>query len=200
MQKKQTSKDTSSKEYSDRLTNLSNKKWKNLIDVQKPYRWNMNRMELGTVIDVGCGIGRNLKYLTKGSIGVDHNKFAVQQAKNNDMDAYTVDEFMRAKFLKNYFDSMLLAHVLEHLSIAESRAILKMYLPYVRNKVLVICPQEKGYKSDATHVTFLQENDIKDLLKESGLQIAKATSFPLPKIFGKVFTYNETVVLAQKII
>jgi DNA primase len=29
--------------------------WKQLLDVQRPYRWHIRRLELGFVLDVGCG-------------------------------------------------------------------------------------------------------------------------------------------------
>jgi len=42
--------------------------------VQAPYRRNLRRL-VGdrAVLDVGCGIGRNLANLGPGSVGVDHN-------------------------------------------------------------------------------------------------------------------------------
>ncbi len=111
-------KDTKSVDYAERLQRLSGAKWKQVLDVQRPYRWNLNRLRLGKTLDVGCGIGRNLGNLSKESIGVDHNKFAVQSARDAGYNAATVEEFRRdkKKFGKDSFDSMLLAHVMEHLT------------------------------------------------------------------------------------
>jgi hypothetical protein len=64
--------------------------------------------------------------------------------------------------------------------------------------VAVICPQERGYASDRTHVTFLEGPEIAAMLTEVGLEVRRVSSFPLPRRLGKVFTYNETVVLADR--
>ena len=51
--------DTTAQAYTDRLAALEQARWKQLLDVQAPYRWNLRRL-LGEhrVLDVGCGIGR----------------------------------------------------------------------------------------------------------------------------------------------
>lgn len=194
-------KDTKGADYSDRLQNLSDAKWKKIIDVQRPYRWNLKRLELGKTLDVGCGIGRNLGNLSPESIGVDHNKHSVEISKKAGFNAVTVDEFKKykKKFAINSFDSMLLAHVLEHMSTREGTQIIKEYLPYVKDKVVIICPQKKGFTTDETHVNFLTHEDIEKILESCGLKILKSYSFPFHKKIGDVFTYNETVVVATKL-
>lgn len=49
--------------YTERLTRLSGTGWKQTLNVQTPYRWNLRRLRLGRVLDVGCGSGRNLAHL-----------------------------------------------------------------------------------------------------------------------------------------
>jgi SAM-dependent methyltransferase len=192
-------KDTKSKDYAKRLQTLSGARWKLILDVQRPYRWNLKRLGLGRTLDVGCGIGRNLGNLSKDSIGVDHNAHSVELAKRTGFNAVTVEEFMKNKYGKESFDSMLLAHVLEHLTTQDGIAIIKEYLPYVSNKVVVICPQEKGFKTDETHINYLNHKDIEQILEKSGLTVIKSYSFPLNKLIGsKAFTYNETVVVGIK--
>lgn len=195
MSNKKTTKDSA---YAERLTNLSNVWWKRALDTQRPYRWNLRRLNLGRVLDVGCGIGRNLINLGDNSVGVDHNKEAIKSLKDRGFEAYTVEEFKKLKSAKKSFDSMLLAHVLEHMTPDESKEVLSFYLPYVKNRVVIICPQEKGFTTDETHVTFLDATDIENILKDLGLKIEKSYSFPFPRVIGKIFAYNETVVIAKR--
>lgn len=191
---------TDQKAYTSRLIQRSSPRWKRILDVQRPYRWNLRRLNLGRTLDVGCGIGRNLANLSKDSVGVDHNAHSVELARRTGHSAFTVAEFMgdKKKHPKNSFDSMLLAHVLEHMSTDDGIKIIKEYLPYVKSKVVIICPQEKGFTTDDTHVNFLTHGDIEEILKTCGLKIEKSYSFPFQKSIGKVFTYNETVVVGKK--
>ena len=63
-------------EYAQRLQQLQQARWKQILDVQRPYRWNLERLCSGRVLEVGCGIGRNLRILHRllaAPIGVDTN-------------------------------------------------------------------------------------------------------------------------------
>ena len=73
--------DTAGRDYAERLQRLEGARWKKLLDVQRPYRWNLQRLELGRVLDIGCGIGRNLLNLGDDSVGVDHNVDSVAAAR-----------------------------------------------------------------------------------------------------------------------
>lgn len=192
--------ETAEADYTDTLLRRSGTKWKKALDVQRPYRWNLSRLHLGKTLDVGCGIGRNLGNLSSDSVGVDHNYHSVNFAKNAGYNAVTVEDFKknRKDFKKNSFNSMLLAHVLEHLSTENGEKILKEYLPFVKDKIVIICPQEKGFTTDKTHINFLKHKDIEAILLNCGLKIIKSYSFPFPRQIGKIFTYNETVVVATK--
>lgn len=192
-------KTTKGKDYTEILERSSYAPWKQTLDVQRPYRWNIKRLNLGRTLDIGCGIGRILAALPEGSVGVDHNAHSIALAKSQGLDAWVTKDFVASKkFKKNSFDSLLMTHVLEHLTLPQSRKILEDYLPYVKSNVVVICPQEKGYKTDDTHITFLDAESIEGILKEAGLDIVKSYSFPFTRNAGKVFTYNETVVVAKK--
>jgi 2-polyprenyl-3-methyl-5-hydroxy-6-metoxy-1,4-benzoquinol methylase len=193
---------TKDEKYSERLVNLNSVWYKRMIEPVNPYRWHIRRSCKTPVLDIGCGIGRNLGYLkdTK-SVGVDHNDHSVQIATEKGFTAYTPETF-RQKFSTDtgQFQTLLLSHVIEHMTLAEARSLIAEYLPFVRSggEVMIICPQERGYASDSTHVTFFDGKDIEELVTDLGLTLKKSYSYPLPRKFGKAFIYNEIVVRATK--
>lgn len=192
--------DTESEWYAKRLHDKQGKTWKRLIRAQAPYQWNLRRQQLGRTLDVGCGIGRNLATLGAGSMGVDHNVQAVEEARSQGFQAVTTDEFDSRPPEFESFDGLLVAHVIEHMDAAAGRALLTHYLPYVRpgGKAFFICPQERGYASDPTHVRFTTGDDLAELARSVGLQPGNPSSFPFPRFMGKAFIYNEFTLVAVK--
>jgi 2-polyprenyl-3-methyl-5-hydroxy-6-metoxy-1,4-benzoquinol methylase len=127
---------------------------------------------------------------------VDHNVFAVEHVRRAGLPAETVDEFRLSP--DSQFDSILFAHILEHMTRPEALQIVRDYLPHLRvgGTVLVICPQERGFASDATHVWFATPESLIALMEELGLTLTRTASFPFPRGFGKTFIYNETWIRA----
>ena len=141
------SRDTRSESYARRLDTLENAWWKRWLFVQAPYRWNIRRLELGRTLDIGCGLGRNLIHLGRRGVGVDHNASAIEIARGRGCTAYLGDEFRRsADAVPESFDALLLAHVLEHMQLAETRALLAEYLEFLRSggKVVLIRARCEG--------------------------------------------------------
>lgn len=193
--------DTRDASYADRLERIERAWWKRVLDVQRPYRWHIRRLRLGFVLDVGCGIGRNLAHNHGSGVGVDHNAEAIAFAKRRGLVAMLPDEFLRSPYATpGRFDSLLLAHVAEHMPHDDARALVASYLPYVRSggTVVLITPQEAGFRSDATHVEFTDHAALARLARETGLVPSRAYSFPFPRPFGRVFRYNEFVLVARK--
>lgn len=189
---------TAGADYADRLQRLEGARWKQLLDVQAPFRWNIRRLGLGRTLDVGCGIGRNLLHLCGNGVGVDHNADAIAIARSRGLVAYTTEQFATApEAVPAGFDSMLLAHVVEHISEPEGEALVRQYLPYVRpgGRVAFITPQEKGWTTDATHVRFVGFPELARLADTFGLTVTRQLSFPFPRPVGRVFPYNEFVVV-----
>jgi 2-polyprenyl-3-methyl-5-hydroxy-6-metoxy-1,4-benzoquinol methylase len=193
--------DTASEGYTDRLRRLSGSRWKQVINVQAPYQWNLRRLALGKTLDIGCGIGRNWRSFGSGSVGTDHNEHSVAYCNEQGFEAHTPDDFFK-KFSPESvsFDSLLIAHVFEHLTAEQDLGILHQYLPYLRSggRVVIITPQEAGYASDASHVEFMPFEKVAQIVGKAGLKVEKHYSFPFPRRVGKVFKYNEFVFVAKK--
>jgi SAM-dependent methyltransferase len=192
--------DTRGAEYTDRLRRGEYARWKRLLDVQAPYRWNLRRQRLGRTLEVGCGIGRNLGALSRDSVGVDHNAASVMEARARGFTALTTEAWPESELrVRGSFDSLLFAHVIEHMDESAAVSLVREYLPYLRSggRVLFICPQERGYETDPTHVRFVDFIALGDLCRKVGLRPDKRFSFPLPRSMGKLFTYNEFCLVAR---
>jgi len=188
--------DTRDDAYAVRLAKLQLVRWKDFLGVQAPYRWNLRRLKPGFTLDIGCGLGRNLKHLDGNGIGVDHNPHMVQVARSRGFQAFTPDEFRGTSYYKpNAFDCLLLSHVLEHMTEQEGVSLLLTYVPLLKaqGQVILMTPQESGYRSDATHVQFIDFDTLRSIAQSAGLTVVREFSFPLPRWFGTLFKYNEFV-------
>jgi SAM-dependent methyltransferase len=195
-----TSRSTASEAYASRLKRLAGVWWKRVLPVQAPYRWHVRRLRLGRTLDVGCGAGRNLEHLGGYGVGVDHNPSLVQIARERGLDAYTPEDFLASPRAKRaWYDSLLFAHVLEHMTGPEAQSLLELYLPYLRDRgrPVVFTPQERGFATDPTHVEFMDFDRVRGLCRSVGLHIERSYSFPLPRWAGRFFPYNEFVVIAR---
>ena len=191
---------TSNAAYSQRLQRLSVRggRLRKVIDPQIPYRWNLRRMQPGFVLDIGCGIGRNLAHLNGHGVGVDHNPTSVAACVSAGLTAFSPDDFEQSRYAaSDTFDTVLLAHVIEHMTEAEAHDLISTYLAYLRpgGRVILITPQERGQASDSTHVRFVDRAAVHGLAGQLGLGVVALRSFPLPRVAGRVFTYNETVAV-----
>lgn len=191
---------TKTEEYANRLKRLAGVWWKRILPVQAPYRWHIRRLRLGQTLDVGCGTGRNLKHLRGHGVGVDHNPRLVEAARAHGLEAYTPEEFRSSpRANPDSYDSLLFAHVLEHMTGSEAKALVAAYLLYLRpgGRLVVLTPQERGFSADPTHVEFLDFERVQSLCREAGLRVEGSYSFPMPRWAGRLFPYNEFVVIAR---
>jgi 2-polyprenyl-3-methyl-5-hydroxy-6-metoxy-1,4-benzoquinol methylase len=193
--------DTAGSDYARRLVRLQSLWWKRIIDVQALYRWNIRRLKPGRTLDIGCGIGRNLQHLSPHAIGVDHNADSVAVARSRGLTAYTVTEFADSPdAVPESYDTLLLAHVVEHMSRDTAIGLLSDYLKFLKpsGQVILITPQEAGYRTDSTHVRFVDFAAGADLAQSVGLAASRSYSFPFPRAAGKIFRYNEFITLASR--
>jgi SAM-dependent methyltransferase len=175
--------------------------WKRLLDVQRPYRAHLRRLNLGSVLEIGCGIGRNLEHLRGSSVGVDHNSRAVEIARSRGLVAFTPDGLRASGWaVPGRFDSLLFSHVLEHTGFADAVALVRAYLDLLRGggRVVVMTPQEAGFRSDLTHVEYMDFEKVGALMSEARLRVELQYSFPFPRFAGTLFKYNEFVTIARK--
>jgi hypothetical protein len=95
--------------------------------------------------------------------------------------------------------ALLLGHVAEHMSSDSAVEILTTYLPYLKpgGRLVLITPQEAGYRSDSTHVRFVGFEAAEDLAQAAGLRTERRYSFPFPRAVGKMFRFNEFVTIAR---
>jgi glycosyltransferase involved in cell wall biosynthesis len=181
-----------------KLVKQPGSRWKKMLNVQAPCRWNVRRLAPGFVLDVGCGIGRNLAHLDGRGVGVDHNPHSVTEARARGLEAYTVVEFAATQWSRPAsFDSLLCAHVLEHMTIVDARRLLLDYLPLVKSggTLIIIVPQAAGFRSDATHVEYLDPARLAMLTEPLPIDLERIFSSPFPAWVGRVFRYNETVAV-----
>lgn len=186
--------------YAQRLTSLQQAKWKQVLDVQRPYRSNLQKVCEGDVLEIGCGIGRNLRNLQGRILGVDPDTASIAVAKAAGLDAMTIDEFEEMQRTSpRTFGTLLFSHVLEHVTDEENDALFAQYLPYLapRGRIVIECPQEVGYRSDATHIAWMDFPAIARRLERNGITVEREYSYPFPRVVGKVFIYNQFVTLGR---
>jgi GT2 family glycosyltransferase/SAM-dependent methyltransferase len=189
-------------EYAARLIRLQKSRWKRLLNVQAPYRWNLQRLRPGLTLEIGCGIGRNLLHLKGSGVGVDLNAHSVKAARELGLTAFTPHDFLSSHFSRpETFDTLLLSHVAEHMSRPEVVTLIRQYLPLLKphGRIILFTPQEVGFRSDPTHVEYMGLEKLQEICSELQFVPERAYSFPLPRIFGKLFIYNESVFVGRRL-
>jgi SAM-dependent methyltransferase len=187
--------------YTSRLAGLQRAAWKRWLGVQLPYRWNLRRLRPGFTLDVGCGLGRNLGHLGGNGVGIDHNPHSVEACRQAGYLAFLPDDFRASPYCsKGVFDSLLVSHVAEHMPRSAFAELLREYVPLLgaSGQIIVITPQEAGFRSDPTHVEFVDPVRIRQALGEVGFEPIKQYSFPFPRAAGRFFRYNEFVSVGRR--
>jgi SAM-dependent methyltransferase len=195
---------TSSDGYFKELQENTDVFWKKIVPIHLPYTINLKKQLKGKTLEVGCGLGRNLKHLQDGSVGVDHNKKSVMYCLSKGLPAMSTEDFHKTSLCeKSHFDNLLVSHVLEHIELDKQADLLREYIPYLKqeSRIFIVTPQERGHELTDSHITWTDFDRIKDILIESApdFEIRSSYSFPFPRMFGKWFNYNEFNVVAERI-
>jgi hypothetical protein len=162
---------------------------------------------IGKTIDFGCGIGELLKTLPEGSIGFEVNKVVVGFCKKNGLNVNLYvpeeDNYEFRMIEPGKFESFTMNHVLEHLE-SSADIISRIFESCARigiKRIVFTVPGHKGYKSDATHQTFINM----DYLTRNGVtdnkyyQLKVNKYFPInSESFSHYFTHNELRLVFDK--
>ncbi len=61
---------------------------------------------------------------------------------------------------------------------------------------MLICPQQRGFRTDPTHTEFLDDAALAGVVADLGARLDAQRSFPFPRPAGRVFPHNEFVTVA----
>jgi len=142
-----------------------------------------------------------LLHLDGNGVGIDHNKTSLEHVRSLGLAAFTPEEFERSEFFKpERFDSLLLSHVAEHMTQEEAIGLLRPYIPLLKKggKLVMIAPQEAGFKKDASHREFMDFEKLRTVAGTLGLSPLKEYSFPFPRFLGRFFYFNEFISVSIK--
>lgn len=185
------------KHYTERLMRLQSQPWKQKLGFANPYGIHIRNIVAGPTLEVGCGIGRVLNFAPQIMVGVDRNAESVQVCRRRGLQAYCPEEFFAHYRGRAPFRTLLLSHVVEHMTVDEAVGLVKMYKPFLTSdaRLILITPQEKGFASDVTHVEFMDFAKLATICRETGFQVRNSYSFPFVRALGKAFIYNEFVTI-----
>jgi SAM-dependent methyltransferase len=189
--------ETTGASYADRLKRIQLASWRERIRILDPWGRHLRTLKPGYTLEVGCGIGRNLQFLSGHAVGIDHNPTSVETCSDRGFLAFTPD---RMDLPLGTFETLLFSHVLEHLSLESASELVMSYLPYLGldGRLIAITPQERGFRSDPSHVTLVGFHEVLEICRSVGLQVEDQHSFPFPRRLGPWFIYNEFVTVARR--
>ena len=192
-----------SEDYFNYLHNRSSLRKK----VRTVYLNDIRKYCIGKTIDFGCGVGELLKNLPPGSVGFEVNKVVVEYCKKNGLNVKLYipeeDDYNFKMIQQGQYETFTMNHVLEHLE-SSSDVIKKIFETCDRLGIIRIVftvPGHKGYKSDATHQTFINLDYLsnKGILDNRFYQLKMNKYFPVnSELFSKVFTHNELRLVFDK--
>lgn len=171
------------------------------------YIRNMVRFATGPTIDFGCGVGEVLERLPTGSVGLEVNEVTVAYCRSRGLDVRfydpETDDYQLGDFVPGRYKSLLMAHVLEHLT--DSHEVIRKLLGaggrLGLERLIFVVPGVKGFQHDATHQTFLDKAYFgqHNLYQTNGYRVIHQAYFPVnSRWFSSLFTHNELVTVYER--
>jgi len=154
----------------------------------------------GYVLDVGCGVGIHLREYHSHSLGIDASEKNVKAGQEEKLNIIKGDANTFVQ--ENTFDTVLLSHLLEHLS-EPSKVLRNAYLSTkIGGRIIVVVPCLRGFLTGFNdligHKQFISELYIdQHLFRRFGCKKVKSHTFPPFEIpyFGR---YQELRIIYQK--
>ncbi len=151
----------------------------------------LKRLKKGNLIDMGCGFGDFLKYLSNHGIdcfGIDSNIFHIESCNDIGVNSQMGNILYFSE--KKKFDNAVLDNVLEHLSLTE----IDQFFSNIKNvlapkgRLILIVPGLKGQSRDPTHKTYINKNLIERFALKYQMQVVEIVNLPAPfEFIGKYF-------------
>lgn len=137
------------------------------------------------VLDIGCGSGIYVDYLTrqgKKAVGIDFVNEFIKRAKKNYRGKFRTANAYKLPFDDNSFDTVMMLDVLEHLD--DELKALKEAIRVARKRLILIVPRKverslenhgliyKHY-SDSSHLRYYDKKGLQTLAKKLGIKVLK---------------------------
>lgn len=161
----------------------------------------------GSTIDFGCGTGQLLELLPPGSAGLEINPHLIKELRNSGLTVQQtqgeIQDFELTCFDSGCFNTLVIAHVLEHLQnpVAALRLLMSASQRLGLKRVILVVPGMKGFASDHTHKTFIDRTYLETYLPQQieGFVRSRICYFPGRwEWVGRYFVYHEMMVIFDR--
>ena len=186
-------------EYTRRLQRLSASVGSGTSPIRTPgtsavWRRVVCSMSVAGSVDASTSFGHGVSVSTR-------TRPRLRCARENGHEAYTPEEFAAAVLPAGFAvrHAAVLARARASRRADRSRFASRGIhaVPSRRCTVVIITPQERGQRSDATHVRFMDDAALTALADKCGLVDRQDVVVPAAALFGRWFIYNETVTVAR---
>lgn len=164
------------------------------------YHRNVVRHARGPTIDFGCGAGQMLERLPAGSVGLELNPHLIKALRERHLSVVQANgdlgDFELKTFQEGVFRSLVISHVLEHLPdpVEALKVLFRACQRLGITRVIAVVPGEKGFASDRTHKTFIDQAYLDTRVPEvmEGFSRTHLSYYPGPWAWvGRYYVFHE---------